>query len=83
MKASLFLAFILFGIAFCAPADQLITSLPGVPGGVSSLGFNMYSGYVNINEEHNTNYFYWFVESQRDPANVCIDIISLILWIFI
>eukprot|EP00339_Tiarina_fusa_P010167 CAMPEP_0117023382 /NCGR_PEP_ID=MMETSP0472-20121206/17459_1 /TAXON_ID=693140 ORGANISM="Tiarina fusus, Strain LIS" /NCGR_SAMPLE_ID=MMETSP0472 /ASSEMBLY_ACC=CAM_ASM_000603 /LENGTH=461 /DNA_ID=CAMNT_0004729489 /DNA_START=18 /DNA_END=1403 /DNA_ORIENTATION=+ len=57
------------GLASCAPQDQLITSLPGLPGGVQALNFSMYSGYVNINKEHNTNYFYWFVESQNDPAN--------------
>jgi hypothetical protein len=57
-------------IAYAAPKDQLITELPGLPVDISELGFNMYSGYVNIDEQRNTNFFYWFVESSRDPANV-------------
>jgi len=60
---SLFVCYVL-----CAPADQKITSLPGLPVPISQLGFDMYSGYVNIDEEHDTNFFYWFVESQRDPT---------------
>lgn len=70
MKLCLLVFVACVALVSAAPAEQLITDLPGVPGGVQSLNFSMYAGYVNINQEHNTNYFYWFVESQRDPANV-------------
>ena len=60
----------LVGMTFAAPPGAEITDLPGLDGGVSSLNFTMYSGYVTINEQHNTSLFYWFVESQRDPSSV-------------
>lgn len=61
-------------LAYCAPADQEITYLPGAPEGWNST-FQMYSGYISINENTNSSYFYWFVTSQRDPVND-----PLLLW---
>lgn len=78
MKLQLVLLFAALGVVFCAPSSQLITDLPGVPGGMQALNFSMYAGYVNINSEHNTNYFYWFVESQRDPTNVSRESITIL-----
>eukprot|EP00727_Mastigamoeba_balamuthi_P000551 m51a1_g10493 putative serine carboxypeptidase (469) ;mRNA; f:74889-76788 len=50
-----------------APADHLITSLPGVMGGMPK--FAMYSGYIDVEPVRGRRLFYWFVESQRDPAS--------------
>eukprot|EP00727_Mastigamoeba_balamuthi_P002068 m51a1_g11859 hypothetical protein (914) ;mRNA; r:503783-507973 len=59
-------------LGMCAPEDHRILSLPGLTG---KPAFAMYSGYVNIDAAHNKNLFYWFVESERDPAND-----PLVLW---
>ena len=53
-------------VAQAGPAEHLIKNLPGLNFPVN---FKMYSGYIQVNETHNKNLFYWFVESQRDPAN--------------
>eukprot|EP00762_Andalucia_godoyi_P000696 ANDGO_05336.mRNA.1 Serine carboxypeptidase 24 len=45
------------------PRDHLITSLPGLS---QMPSFKMYAGHVPISATKNT--FYWFVESQNDPA---------------
>jgi len=62
--------FALFAIvALCnaAPSEHLITALPGL---VNSTGvkFRQYAGYVVVDQSHNRKLFYWFVESQRNPA---------------
>eukprot|EP01112_Ceratiomyxa_fruticulosa_P009891 TRINITY_DN2595_c0_g4_i1.p1 TRINITY_DN2595_c0_g4~~TRINITY_DN2595_c0_g4_i1.p1 ORF type:complete len:458 (+),score=77.75 TRINITY_DN2595_c0_g4_i1:73-1446(+) len=51
--------------------DQ-ITSLPGLP----PINFNQYAGYINVNKATGRNLFYWFVESQNDPATA-----PLVLWL--
>ncbi|XP_057871867.1 serine carboxypeptidase-like 32 isoform X2 [Cryptomeria japonica] len=38
---------------------NLVTNLPGQP----KVGFNHYSGYVTVNEEHGRALFYWFYEA--------------------
>jgi len=75
MQLHYLLIIALVGMTFAAPPGAEITDLPGLDGGVSSLNFTMYSGYVTINEQHNTSLFYWFVESQRDPSSD-----PLLLW---
>ncbi|CAE7237060.1 SCPL22 [Symbiodinium pilosum] len=45
-----------------------ITKLPGAP----AVQFRMFSGYIDVNQGQT---FYWFVESQTDPANA-----PLFLW---
>lgn len=47
-----------------ALADQII-DLPGTEH--LEFSFNQFSGYVKISDTKNMHY--WFVESQRDPAN--------------
>jgi serine carboxypeptidase-like clade 2 len=46
-------------------SDQ-ITSLPGLNPPAT---FKQYAGYINVNNATGRNLFYWFVESQRSPAN--------------
>lgn len=58
------------GIAAAQDPQQLppnlIESLPflDVP-----LNFSQYSGYITVNQTEERALFYWFVESQNDPAN--------------
>lgn len=48
-----------------APEGDRITSLPGL----SSLpSFEMYSGYVTVDEGNGRALFYFFAESQGNPA---------------
>jgi carboxypeptidase C (cathepsin A) len=42
-----------------------ITRLPGLN---HYPGFDQYAGYFTVNKEDNRNLFYWYVESQGDPA---------------
>jgi len=55
--------------ALCAVALALaqnkITALPGYNGPQLS----QYTGYITIDEATDKNYFYWFIESENDPAN--------------
>lgn len=55
-----------------APAAQKITSLPGLS---TPINFTQYAGYINVDAKSNRNLFYWFVESQRNPAKD-----PLLLW---
>jgi len=58
--------------AFADPSGDRITSLPGLP----PINFTHYAGYITVDEAHGRKLFYWFVESQRDPAND-----KLVLWL--
>eukprot|EP00762_Andalucia_godoyi_P008610 ANDGO_04610.mRNA.1 Serine carboxypeptidase S10 family member 1 len=55
-----------FALAVCqtTPPD-LITALPGL---AAMPSFKMYAGYVNVNKTADANLFYWFAESQSNPA---------------
>eukprot|EP01105_Mastigella_eilhardi_P026982 TRINITY_DN805_c0_g2_i1.p1 TRINITY_DN805_c0_g2~~TRINITY_DN805_c0_g2_i1.p1 ORF type:complete len:490 (-),score=87.65 TRINITY_DN805_c0_g2_i1:175-1644(-) len=48
-----------------APAAHLIVALPGLTDAIS---FKQYAGYITVDATNNRNLFYWFVESQRNPA---------------
>ncbi|XVF72337.1 hypothetical protein PTKIN_Ptkin12aG0113300 [Pterospermum kingtungense] len=48
-----------------APENALVTQLPGFAGTFPS---KHYSGYVNIDQIHGKNLFYYFVESQGNPS---------------
>ncbi|GMI70872.1 serine carboxypeptidase-like 20 [Hibiscus trionum] len=48
-----------------APEGALVTQLPGFSGTFPS---KHYSGYVNIDQNHGKNMFYYFVESERNPS---------------
>lgn len=45
-------------------ADRII-DLPGLN---YDPGFDQYSGYITVNEKYQRKIFYWYVESQNDPA---------------
>lgn len=34
----------------------------------SAMAFQEYTGYINVDAEHDSNLFYWIVESQNNPA---------------
>lgn len=49
-----------------ALADQVDwSSLPGAENLEVKGGFNMFSGYVNVDRETGRNIFYWFMEAQE------------------
>jgi serine carboxypeptidase-like clade 2 len=50
-----------------SPSDYLITSLPGYEGPWPT--FKQYSGYITVNETHGRYLFFYFVESQNNPAS--------------
>eukprot|EP00296_Roombia_truncata_P007713 JP446164.1.p2 GENE.JP446164.1~~JP446164.1.p2 ORF type:complete len:468 (+),score=124.44 JP446164.1:42-1445(+) len=53
-------------VPFLHNMDHKIVDLPGMPDGVN---FDQYAGYLTVDENHGRELFYWFVESQQDPAN--------------
>lgn len=53
-------------LALADPADFEVTSLPGLK---TQPSFKHYSGFLPAGDAAGTNLFFWFVESQRDPAN--------------
>jgi len=48
-----------------AASSLPITNLPGVSW---TIPFAQYSGYITVDKYANRNLFYWFVESQQNPA---------------
>jgi len=54
-------------ICNAAPEEHLITNLPGLHNS-SGLNFRQYAGYVTVEKTRRKRLFYWFVESQHDPA---------------
>ncbi|KAG4120534.1 hypothetical protein ERO13_D11G149200v2 [Gossypium hirsutum] len=56
-----------------APEEALVTQLPGFSGTFPS---KHYSGYVNVDQNHGKNMFYYFVESERNPSED-----ALVLWL--
>ncbi|KAL6843502.1 hypothetical protein ACP4OV_026564 [Aristida adscensionis] len=53
------------GVAAAAAATTVVTHLPGFDG---PLPFYLETGYVTVQETTGTELFYYFVESERDPA---------------
>jgi carboxypeptidase C (cathepsin A) len=51
---------------------DLITDLPGLD---FDPGFDQYAGYLTVNDKHQRNIFYWYVESQGSP-----DTDPVVLW---
>merc|ERR1712137_1470650 len=69
--AVLFCFYISCVVSTTSKADAKITSLPGLQ---YTPNFDQYAGYVTVDNEKDL--FYWFVESQNDPAND-----PVILWL--
>ncbi len=58
------------------PHSDKITYLPGY---TEPIRFNQFAGYLLVNETNNRNLFYWFVESQNDPANDPVSVFVVVL----
>ncbi|PKA64620.1 Serine carboxypeptidase-like 18 [Apostasia shenzhenica] len=56
-----------------AASAAIITHLPGFDG---ALPFHLETGYVTVDEEKGSEYFYYFVESERNPSED-----PLLLWL--
>eukprot|EP00253_Pinus_taeda_P035098 PITA_35098 len=56
-----------------APANARVESFPGYDGNIS---FEIYAGYMTVSEVTGRELFYYFVKSERDPAND-----PLLLWL--
>lgn len=54
------------------PHSDKIARLPGQP----RVGFQQFSGYVNVDDDKNKALFYYFVEAEIDPASK-----PLVLWL--
>lgn len=67
----LHLSFSLKVFCFSSHADRIV-GLPGQP----SIGFQQFSGYVTVDEKKHKSLFYYFVESETDPASK-----PLVLWL--
>jgi hypothetical protein len=50
---------------------DLVTSLPGLK---SSLNFQHFAGYLNVNSSNNRNLFYWFTKASNETND-------LVLWL--
>eukprot|EP01116_Phalansterium_solitarium_P022795 TRINITY_DN7660_c0_g1_i1.p1 TRINITY_DN7660_c0_g1~~TRINITY_DN7660_c0_g1_i1.p1 ORF type:complete len:498 (+),score=133.74 TRINITY_DN7660_c0_g1_i1:88-1494(+) len=66
-------AAIVLVFASLVASDDLIVNLPGL---TTPVNFKQYAGYVNVDPANNRNLFYWFVESQNNPATD-----KLVLWL--
>ena len=56
---------LLFVSIYVSAAPNKITSIPGLN---QTPKFAQYAGYINVNQTLGKQYYYWFVESQNDPA---------------
>ncbi|CAM9714215.1 unnamed protein product, partial [Ectocarpus fasciculatus] len=53
-----------------ALADKVDWSaLPGAANLEVKDGFNMFSGYINVDAENGRNIFYWFMEAQENAED--------------
>ncbi|KAG9447472.1 hypothetical protein H6P81_013600 [Aristolochia fimbriata] len=64
----------LTSVAESAPNSAQVTRLPGFDDG--TIPSKHYAGYVNLNEKSGKNLFYYFVESEGNPAKD-----PLVLWL--
>ncbi|KAI3754312.1 hypothetical protein L1987_54094 [Smallanthus sonchifolius] len=61
---SRFIIFIFF--LSLSNANSIVKNLPGFHG---DLPFTLETGYVGLGADNETQFFYYFVESQSDPLN--------------
>ncbi|XP_019647840.1 PREDICTED: putative serine carboxypeptidase-like 23 [Branchiostoma belcheri] len=64
------------GQAFSRPETPDSDKIESLPGLNATLPFSQYAGYITVNQSHGRRLFYWFVESQNDPARD-----PLVLWL--
>lgn len=67
----LHLSFSLKVFCFSSDADRIV-ELPGQP----HIGFQQFSGYVTVDDMKHKSLFYYFAESETDPASK-----PLVLWL--
>ena len=60
------------GSIHCDEGPYKFNTLPGL---ATPTSFAQYTGQIVVNETYGTELFYWFFESQADPAND-----PLVLW---
>ena len=65
------LSFLFEVLSFPYLADRIV-GLPGQP----IVSFQQFSGYVNVDDKKHKSLFYYFVESEIDPASK-----PLVLWL--
>lgn len=76
VSSLLLLLALLLAVALAAPSSYLITSLPGLS---TKPSFKQYSGLMTTTDpvdKHERHFFFWFVESQRNPAKD-----PIVLWL--
>lgn len=76
--ASLFFlpCMLLFIIALSSSSLALSTVITHLPGYVGPLPFHLETGYVNVDEVNDVEFFYYFISSERNPK-----VDPLILWL--
>ncbi|KAL6642600.1 hypothetical protein ACP70R_020781 [Stipagrostis hirtigluma subsp. patula] len=62
--------------SWCAAAEARRNVITHIKGFEGTLPFHLETGYVEVDEEHGARLFYYFIESERNPAED-----PLILWI--
>ncbi|KAJ8536104.1 hypothetical protein K7X08_034505 [Anisodus acutangulus] len=72
MAVFLSLLYVSVGIVSALPHPDKIIKLPGQP----QVGFQLFSGYVTVDDEKQRSLFYYFVEAETDPASK-----PLVLWL--
>ncbi|KAM3369394.1 hypothetical protein ACQJBY_017344 [Aegilops geniculata] len=69
-----------FVVAVAASSSKVVTSLPGfqgrLPGFQGRLPFHLETGYVEVDEENDTELFYYFVESEAGAEDA-----PFLLWL--
>ena len=73
MKGAFLVVFLgVLGSIHCDEGPYKFNALPGL---ATPTSFAQYTGQIVVNETYGTELFYWFFESQADPAND-----PLVLW---
>ncbi|KAF3791756.1 Serine carboxypeptidase-like 6 [Nymphaea thermarum] len=68
-----FACLLLLGVSRHASGEERVATLPGYDG---DLPFEMYTGYITVNETTSNNIFYYFIKSERNSTTD-----PLILWL--